>query len=67
MPYEKSIYAMSNDRSVVEPLDATLKKALLMHSSQAYIHQYEKRGMSNDDFVDAFISIEQILANYGRL
>ncbi|KAL8596900.1 hypothetical protein ACOMHN_065849 [Nucella lapillus] len=65
--YEKSAALVSNSRSATRPLDYILGKAWDMFASRAYVHQYVKRGMSEEDFLDAFVTLEQVVASYGAL
>ena len=67
MKYEKSATLLSNSQSFIKPLDTVLKNAWNMFASRAYLHQYNRYGLSDDDFVDSFGFIEQILADYKRL
>ena len=38
-----------------------------MFASRAYVHQYTRYGLSDDDFVDSFGYLEQILSDYQHL
>lgn len=38
-----------------------------MFNARAYLHQYEKFGLSEDDFIDSFAVVEQMAADYSRL
>ena len=65
--YEKSAALISNSRSTTRPLDHILEKAWTMFASRAYVHQYVRRGMSEEDFLDAFVTLEQVVSSYGAL
>ncbi|KAK7477418.1 hypothetical protein BaRGS_00031320 [Batillaria attramentaria] len=65
--YEKCAALISNSRSVVQPLDHILEKAWNMFASRAYVHQYVKHGMSEEDFLDAFVTLEQVVSSYKSL
>ncbi|XP_076452877.1 tubulin delta chain-like [Babylonia areolata] len=65
--YEKSATLVSNSRCATRPLDYILEKAWNMFASRAYVHQYVKRGMSEEDFLDAFVTLERVVASYGAL
>lgn len=34
---------------------------------RAYVHQYAKFGITEEDFLDSFTSLEQIISSYGQL
>lgn len=34
---------------------------------RAYVHQYAKFGLSEEDFLDSFTSLEQIISSYSQL
>lgn len=34
---------------------------------RAYVHQYAKFGIMEEDFLDSFTSLEQIISSYGQL
>ncbi|XP_035009908.2 tubulin delta chain [Hippoglossus stenolepis] len=65
--YEKSATVVSNSRALLRPLDHMVRKAWNMFASRAYIHQYVKFGISEDDFLDSFTSLEQVISSYSQL
>lgn len=65
--YEKSATLLSNSSAIWRPLDMMVQKSWKMFSSKAYIHQYETFGLTQDDFLDSFASVEQIINNYKDL
>ena len=66
--HEKSVAILvSNGRSVLGNVDSVLSRAWTMFASRAYVYQYQKYGLEEDDFVDSFACLEQVLANYGQL
>ncbi|XP_078093129.1 tubulin delta chain isoform X2 [Mustelus asterias] len=65
--YEKSATVVSNSQCLLNPLDSTVTKAWDMFASRAYVHQYVKHGISEEDFLDCFTTIEQIIASYSNL
>ncbi|XP_051043124.1 tubulin delta chain isoform X2 [Phodopus roborovskii] len=65
--YEKSAALVSNSQLLVKPLDMIVGKAWNMFASKAYIHQYTKFGMEEEDFLDSFTLLEQVVASYGSL
>uniref|UniRef100_A0A3B1KDE0 Tubulin delta chain n=1 Tax=Astyanax mexicanus TaxID=7994 RepID=A0A3B1KDE0_ASTMX len=65
--YEKSASLVSNSQSLLKPLDNMVRKAWNMFVSRAYMHQYTKFGISEDDFLDSFTTLEQIISSYSHL
>ncbi|KAF3816730.1 hypothetical protein GH733_014078, partial [Mirounga leonina] len=57
--YEKSAALVSNSQFLLKPLDTIVGKAWNMFASKAYIHQYTKFGMEEEDFLDSFTLLEQ--------
>jgi len=50
-----------------QPFNSVVQKAWNMFTSQAYVHQYLKFGLTEDHFVDSFAATEQIIKNYSSL
>ncbi|KAF6300077.1 tubulin delta 1 [Rhinolophus ferrumequinum] len=65
--YEKSAALVSNSQFLVKPLDVIVGKAWNMFASKAYIHQYTKFGIEEEDFLDSFTLLEQVVASYRNL
>ncbi|CAL8350938.1 unnamed protein product [Lota lota] len=65
--YEKSATLVSNSQTLLKPLDNMVRKAWNMFASRAYIHQYTKFGIAEEDFLDSFTSLEQVLSSYIQL
>ncbi|KAM9469174.1 tubulin delta chain [Clarias gariepinus] len=65
--YEKLATLISNSQSLLNPLDNIVKKAWNMFASRAYIHQYTKFGISEEDFLESFTILEQIVSSYTHL
>ncbi len=65
--YEKSCSLVSNNASCRQPLDRTIEKAWKMYCAKAYIHQYQKFGLSEEHFMEAFVKVEQLLKDYSIL
>ncbi|XP_032354272.1 tubulin delta chain isoform X3 [Camelus ferus] len=65
--YEKSAALVSNSQSLVKPLDMIVGKAWNMFASKAYLHQYTKFGIEEEDFLDGFALLEQVIASYSNL
>jgi tubulin delta len=62
--YEKCCTLVSNSQSCVKPLENVCAKAWSMYSARAYVHQYEKYGFTDEDFMSSFAAAEQILEDY---
>ncbi|KAJ7995491.1 hypothetical protein DPEC_G00245120 [Dallia pectoralis] len=65
--YEKSATLVSNSQALLQPLDYMVGKAWNMFASRAYVHQYTKFGISEEDFLDSFTSLEQVISSYSQL
>ncbi|XP_059004911.1 tubulin delta chain isoform X3 [Mustela lutreola] len=65
--YEKSAALVSNSQFLLKPLDTIVGKAWNMFASKAYIHQYTKFGLEEEDFLDSFTLLEQVVASYCNL
>ncbi|XP_045840196.1 tubulin delta chain isoform X3 [Meles meles] len=65
--YEKSAALVSNSQFLLKPLDTLVGKAWNMFASKAYIHQYTKFGLEEEDFLDSFTLLEQVVASYCNL
>ncbi|XP_040506431.1 tubulin delta chain isoform X4 [Gallus gallus] len=65
--YEKSASLVSNSQFLLKPLDNVVGKAWNMFASKAYIHQYTKFGIEEEDFLDSFTTLEQVISSYTNL
>uniref|UniRef100_A0A8C5UJP1 Tubulin delta chain n=1 Tax=Malurus cyaneus samueli TaxID=2593467 RepID=A0A8C5UJP1_9PASS len=65
--YEKSAALVSNSQFLLKPLDSIVGKAWNMFASKAYIHQYTKFGIQEEDFLDCFTTLEQVISSYTNL
>ncbi|CAG6005639.1 unnamed protein product [Menidia menidia] len=65
--YEKSATLVSNSQALLRSLDDIVRKAWNMFASRAYIHQYAKFGISEEDFLDSFTHLEQVVSSYSQL
>ncbi|XP_051934481.1 tubulin delta chain [Hippocampus zosterae] len=65
--YEKTATLVSNSQALIEPLDNMVRKAWSMFAARAYIHQYTKFGISEEDFLESFAFTEQIISSYSQL
>ncbi|XP_065896655.1 tubulin delta chain-like [Dysidea avara] len=65
--YEKSASVLTNSQGIVLPLNTLCQKSWDMFASRAYLHQYARYGISEEDMLECFVSIEQVLKNYASL
>ncbi|NWR42538.1 TBD protein, partial [Regulus satrapa] len=65
--YEKSAALVSNSQFLLQPLDNIVGKAWNMFASKAYLHQYTKFGIQEEDFLDCFTTLEQVISSYTNL
>uniref|UniRef100_A0A8B9T803 Tubulin delta 1 n=1 Tax=Anas platyrhynchos TaxID=8839 RepID=A0A8B9T803_ANAPL len=65
--YEKSASLVSNSQFLLKPLDNVVRKAWNMFASKAYVHQYTKYGIEEEDFLDSFTALEQVISSYTTL
>ncbi|KAG8451669.1 hypothetical protein GDO86_003745 [Hymenochirus boettgeri] len=65
--YEKSATLISNSQFLLKPLDNIVGKAWNMFASKAYIHQYTKFGIEEEEFLESFTTLEQIVKSYTNL
>ena len=64
---EKFAVLLSNSQMPVQPLNRVVSKAWRMFSSRAYVHHYLRHGMTEEDFVNSFATLEQVLHDYTAL
>ena len=65
--YEKSCTLVSNSQGCVNLLDSVCRKAWNMFSARAYLYQYTENGLSQEDFLESFACVEQLLKNYASI
>ncbi len=64
---ERSATIWSNSQSMLPPIDELCAKAWTKYQSGAYLHHYEKYGVSASDFQSAFVDIERVIYDYKSL
>lgn len=64
---ERSLGLLSNCRTVVPPLAAASEKASAMLKASAYVHQYERCGLSREGLSEALLQLMQVKSDYERL
>lgn len=65
--YEKSISMLTNSQISIDAIDTLVGKAWSMFTSKAYMHQYTRHGMANEDFLDCFDLMEKVITDYKGL
>lgn len=65
--YEKSVTLISNSSAIWQPLDITTLKSWKRFSAKAFLHQYESFGLLQENFLDCFSTVEQIINNYKEI
>lgn len=65
--YEKSVSLLSNNSACISGLDSVTKKAWHMYGAKAYLHQYAKHGLEEEDFLNSFVNVENVLNSYLNL
>ncbi|KAH9515143.1 Tubulin delta chain [Bulinus truncatus] len=65
--YEKAATLVSNSCASVKPLNKIMDKAWNMFASRAYVHQYLKHGLTEEDFLDSFVTLENVIESYIKL
>ncbi|XP_013080333.2 tubulin delta chain-like [Biomphalaria glabrata] len=65
--YEKAATLVGNSSASVKPLNKIIDKAWNMFASRAYVHQYLKHGLTEEDFLDSFVSLEKVIDSYTKL
>ncbi len=63
----KSLCLMSNSQAYLKDLETLTKNTYKMIHAKAYAYQYEKYGLTLDDFEEALARVEQIHHNYSQL
>lgn len=64
---DKFACLVTNNSQVHIPLNNVVEKAWKMFTHKAYLHQYTKYGLLEEDFVDAFVKIETVIKAYREL
>ena len=65
--HEKSIGVLGNNQSHNLMLEKALRKATMMWREKAFLHHFEKFGVTNEKFSEAFLTCETTLAEYLNL
>lgn len=62
--YHRSATLLDNSQLFVEPFDKIISRCTNMLSQNAYVHQYEKYGLSKEEFIEKLAVMEGIQQNY---
>ncbi|XP_029658682.1 tubulin delta chain-like [Formica exsecta] len=64
---DKFLALITNNSEIHRPLDAYLDKAWNSYKFAAFLHQYKQFGLEEDDFLEAFAKVENIVQEYKNL
>ncbi|XP_066592563.1 tubulin delta chain-like [Prorops nasuta] len=64
---EKFLSLITNNSYISKPLEEILQKAWTLYTHSAFLHQYKQFGLEEQDFLEAFAKIENIINNYKKL
>ena len=67
MGYDKCATLLSNSQAIIDSLDYIVQRSWRMFTAHAYLHQYECNGVTRDDFMASFLTLEQVLHDYRTL
>jgi len=61
---DKSISALVNSAEICSHLTTSLKKAKVMFSANAYVHQFINAGLPKDEIAESMLRIQQLIQDY---
>ncbi|KAE8748268.1 hypothetical protein FOCC_FOCC004905 [Frankliniella occidentalis] len=64
---DKFAFLLTNNSQLYTPLNTVVEKAWKMFTHKAYMHQYTRFGVLEEEFVDAFVKIESVIKAYKEL
>lgn len=64
---DKFLALITNNSEIHRPLNAYLDKAWSSYKFAAFLHQYKQFGLEEDDFLEAFAKVENIVQEYKSL
>lgn len=64
---DKFLALVTNNSEIHRPLNAYLDKAWNSYKFAAFLHQYKQFGLEEDDFLEAFAKVENIVQEYKNL
>ncbi|XP_031825987.1 tubulin delta chain isoform X2 [Nomia melanderi] len=65
--HDKFLALLTNNSQISCPIDTILSKAWKSYIHAAYLHQYKRFGLEEDDFLQAFAVIENVVKEYKDL
>lgn len=65
--HDKCCTLLTNSQGCIRPLDQLCGKAWAMYSAGAYLHQYDRYGLTKDDMQECFADVELIIKNYATI
>ena len=65
--YQRSASIVSNGCTVLPLLQRVTSRAASLFEARAFVHQYERNGLSDADFIEAFRNLGQAVENYKAL
>ena len=65
--YEKSATLVGNDCQIAPPLTLACHKATQMFRARAFVHQYRRYGLEEQDLMERFSACDQIAVDYSEL
>ncbi|XP_017881400.1 tubulin delta chain-like [Ceratina calcarata] len=65
--YNKFLALITNNSKISDFLDTLLNKTWKSYVHSAYLHQYKQFGLEDDDFLQAFAVLENVLKEYREL
>ena len=64
---EKFAALVTNNSQIHRPLNLIVDKAWKMYTHAAFLHQYKKFGLEEDDFLNSFAKVENVVKTYKEL
>ncbi|CAF4743556.1 unnamed protein product, partial [Rotaria sp. Silwood1] len=65
--YEKYLSLISNCQTPVSALDRIVNKSWQLFGQKAYLHHYYKYDIDEQEFLNGFVQIEQVIKSYNQL
>ncbi|KAJ8687424.1 hypothetical protein QAD02_023218 [Eretmocerus hayati] len=67
LDHEKFLALVTNNSQIYQTLDGIVDKAWNTYTHSAFLHQYKKFGLEEDDFLEAFAKMENVIKDYKNL
>ena len=65
--HERAASLVANSQSMIRPVERVTARGFEMFQSRAYVHQYTKFGLEEEDFLGAFAQLEDAIGRYKGL